>query len=229
MSKLPDVMQNIVVSDLGDEIVVYNPGNDMAHCLGKIGAVVFRACQQQVSEEQLARELTELGVSDPTAAIAESVLMLYEARLALMAPPTKEFNRRKFLAAAGAAAAVPVVMSVMAPKPANAASCQNCNIIGAGCNNCPECVDCGVGCPLGCGGGTTTCCFEYTYIAANGPAGQCRRDEHTGSHACRNRTVIFSCTASRNAVIGQPDFTNYYCCCCDNPAGTATVTFASCC
>lgn len=133
---------DLVVEELGDELLVYDLTNDRAHSLSATAARVWRACDGSTTVEDLGaghdldpdtvrRSLDELG----TCALLDSGI-----------PSNGGATRRELtlrVAKVGAvAAAAPLIVSVLAPTPSQAATppteefCQSINVTGHGCGEC---------------------------------------------------------------------------------------------
>lgn len=214
---LPKIANQLIVTKLDEELLVYNTKTEKATCLSSVGMRVFQACQGELSEEQLDVELRSLGSNDVAATIEETIVALREEGvLAAHEAATSGFDRRRFLAAAGAAAAMPVVLSALAPRPAYALSCVNCDL-NLVTNTPLDCTDCGKKCPPGAScANITTCNFEYVYNPANDGAGNPCQSEGSGIFRCRATGGVFapSCNTVRGTVIGSAIGTRYYCCVC---------------
>ncbi len=209
-----------------DELLVYTPGNETAHCLGSIGKVVFEACQAGTSPADLVAELKARGIDEAELAMHGALDELAEKGLveAIEQPPAA-FDRRKFLSWSSKAAASVVVMSALAPRPAEAATCDTCKLNP---DNTPiNCNRCGNPCTLNPGdpcGGVAICCFEYVLnVTLNGGAsGNCFGNEGSGIYRCRGGSVVttrfrYDCGQARDNLInnlGGGDFDLYYCCSC---------------
>ena len=125
----------LVVRDLADEVVVYDQERHEAHCLNSTAATVFRNADGRRSVSDLA---LLLGADGPGAeALVEMALgQLGEARLLESGPsfasepglPRRDAMRRVGLAAA---VLLPLVTSILAPTPAEAAA--TCVVGDAGC------------------------------------------------------------------------------------------------
>jgi hypothetical protein len=125
----------LVVRDLADEVVVYDKERHEAHCLNGTAATVFRNADGQRSVSDLA---VLLGADGPGAeGLVEMALgQLGEARLLEGDPspvserglPRRDAIRRVGL---GAAILLPLVTSILAPTPAEAAA--TCVVGDAGC------------------------------------------------------------------------------------------------
>lgn len=122
----------LLVEELGDELMVYDQRDDQVHCLGPTARSVWHACDGKTSVEQLGRALSlEHGVVDR--ALGE-----LEACGLLDGEATDGVTRREAgvrLAKMGAAAAsAPLIYSIAAPAPALAVSPLFCQSLGtAGC------------------------------------------------------------------------------------------------
>ncbi|MGE3807263.1 MAG: PqqD family protein [Gemmataceae bacterium] len=111
---------DVVVRELADETLIYIPETHQAHCLNKSAALVWRHCDGKTSRAELARLLAgELKIAADLQLVDVALHDLEEAKLLL--PGTRatprSFSRRDALAKLGAGlAALPVVMSIVAPE-----------------------------------------------------------------------------------------------------------------
>lgn len=157
--------EGLLARDLGDEVVVYDLESHHSHWLNRTAALVWRACDGHRSVEaipaQVGRELRRPADED---LVRYTLRRLRDARL--LGRGTREattLTRRQLARWIGHSALLPVVISLLAPKPSEAATCE------AGCPTC----NCS-GQPNG-----TTCWngFDCTsYVCCNGsclPAGPC--------------------------------------------------------
>ena len=119
--------QGLVVTEVMGEVLVYDLERHRAHCLNAAAAVVFRHCDGTRTVAQLATLLArEMGV----AADADHVRVALRAldRVHLLrhagspAPTAGRLTRRELVRRLGVAAALPIVTSVLAPTPAEAAA-----------------------------------------------------------------------------------------------------------
>lgn len=111
---------HLIVQELGDELVIFNRETKTAHMLNPEAAAVYRAAAGGTSIEDLAGVIeggnAEQRVAAATLAISElATVGVVDGTL----PPV---SRRSLLRTIGAAAAVPTVISILAPTPAAAAS-----------------------------------------------------------------------------------------------------------
>lgn len=157
--------QGLLARGLGDEVVVYDLESHHSHCLNRTAALVWRACDGQRSvgaiAAQVGRKLRRPADED---LVRYTLRRLSDARL--LDPGTREtatLTRRQLARRIGQAALLPVVISLLAPKPSEAVTCE------AGCPTC----DCSVA-----GNGTT--CWNgvdcSSYVCCNGscvPPGPC--------------------------------------------------------
>ncbi len=120
----------LVVRDLADEVVVYDTERHEAHCLNRTAAVVFRHADGHRDVSDLAALLSADGAPGAEGFVEMALGQLGEARLLESAPPSiskpglarRDAMRRVGL---GAAVLLPLVTSVLAPSPAEAAAtCQ---------------------------------------------------------------------------------------------------------
>jgi hypothetical protein len=148
-----------VVQDLGDEVLVYDRDRDVAHCLSPAAAAVWRRCDGQHDAAELAADvLAELGAKS---------LLAGEPALGMRRLSRREAIGR--LASLGAAvAATPLIVSVVAPSPAQASSTA-CGLPGEPCTNSGQAPGGCCGSEALCAGGV--CCIKQGG-ACTGP-GQC--------------------------------------------------------
>lgn len=188
---LPKIVSHAVVTEVANELLVYDAKTQTAHCLGEIGLIVFKSCQQSSTRQEALAALQALSLADAEAVLEETLSLLAEKSL-LENSDSKGFDRRRFLAAAGVAVALPVVASVLAPLPSQAVSCVDCQVDGA--LQPLSCATCGNNCPAAGCGGTSRCCFEYRIISANPVgAGACRGA--SGGAGGQEGIGIYSCRA----------------------------------
>jgi DNA-binding MarR family transcriptional regulator len=148
---------DLIVEELGDEVLLYDTKTDRAHSLSPEAARVWRACNGQTPVEQLS---SRLGLDQETVdrALAElDSCELLDVRPSIVADGTTRREVTLRLAKVGAAAAAaPLIVSVVAPAPAMAvtlAQCLNQSIRDSnncgnntGCHNlgcccCTNCID----------------------------------------------------------------------------------------
>ncbi len=120
----------LIVEELPDELLVYDRRRKHAHCLNRTAAMVWRRCDGVTSLEAMVGELEAAGISEGRTA---ALLALDELERAQLLAPAEAplravgYSRRRMLKnlgiAAGAAIAIPVVQSIVAPSVAEAASC----------------------------------------------------------------------------------------------------------
>jgi len=139
--RLPQArIDDLVIRELDDETLVYDMVRDRAHCLNRTAALVWSQCDGKTTAKEAAGTLR----SEFTVPVDEDVVWLAVKQLEqfhLIEPRGKSplVSRRKLmLKYAPAALALPVIMSISAPTPAQSGSCG------------------GVGAP--CGGQNPPCC-----------------------------------------------------------------------
>ena len=135
--------ERLVVQELPDETLVYDLDRDRAHCLNQTAAFVWRSCDGRATTKEIA---IALGV-DAGRPVDEKLVWLAIEQLARhhLLEDIPQFpeqlsgmKRREVIRALGlsAAVALPLVASIVAPTPAQAATC-----LGAGqpCTSGLEC------------------------------------------------------------------------------------------
>jgi hypothetical protein len=132
----------LVIQTLSDETLVYDLDRDLAHCLNPTAASVWRRCDGSRTTKQIARSLSadlRQPVEEKVVRLALDQLsrhhLLVEGRL-----PSRmsALSRREIIRvlATTAVVALPVVASIVAPRPANAVSCGSS---GAPCSISADC------------------------------------------------------------------------------------------
>jgi hypothetical protein len=139
----------LVIHDLPNEVLVYDCERDQAHCLNRTAALVWRACDGKLAPDEIARKLTaELGgpISEEMVLLALAQLEKFHLleRSEVYWPPYAAIPRRHMVRtlAGAAAVALPLITTIVAPTPAQAATCIPPN---APCNPSVFCCS-----PLGC-------------------------------------------------------------------------------
>ena len=140
--------QGLVVQELADEVLMYDLKRHKAHCLNRTAAFVWNHCDGQTTVDEIAKLMAtewDTPVSEDAVWVSIDKLSkadLLEERVAL--PPAKAgLSRRSAMRQLGFGAmlAVPVVMSLVSPPAAQAASvpvaCQSC-IKHDAVTNCPS-------------------------------------------------------------------------------------------
>ena len=115
MSLTPATRADLIVSDLGDETLVFDPRSNAVHTLSPFAASVFRRCgAQDASSIATALNVTRSDVEAAVDSLSSaSLLNTGLSRRSLM---------RAGVVAAGTVVAVPLVTSVLAPAAASAIS-----------------------------------------------------------------------------------------------------------
>lgn len=143
--------EDLVTRELPDEELVYDLKTHQAHCLNKSASAVWKQCDGQKTIEEIARLLQQetnelISTSLVQAALhqlSKANLLEQQAAFAVEKPNQlrREILRRMGL---GAAAAIPLVTSIIAPLTAQAMSCVvtgsigNCTAVGGNdcCSTC---------------------------------------------------------------------------------------------
>ena len=145
VTRLPQaVTENLVIRELEDETLVYDTERDEAHCLNHSAALVWKHCDGKTTATQAARHLQrELGASVDADFVWLAVKQLGKSHLVEAEHRSPSFSRRELvLKYAPAALALPVIMSVNAPTPAQSASCGGQSAPCGAPGNLPCCPGC---------------------------------------------------------------------------------------
>lgn len=117
---------DLLVEKVGDETIIYDGERQLAHSLNRSASIVWQNSDGEHSVPQLAQLVgTELGI-EPNDSIVEYALdKLADAKLLDTTEVSRRDVVRRMTLAGAAALALPVVLSVVAPTEAMAASGQN--------------------------------------------------------------------------------------------------------
>jgi coenzyme PQQ synthesis protein D (PqqD) len=122
--------EHLVIKEAADELLIYDRERDTAHCLNQTAALVWRYCDGKRSVTAITNRISQ----DLRAPVDENIVWYAVEQLGRdhllqerLTPPSliAGMNRREMIRALGLAAvvAVPVVTSIVAPTPAQAATC----------------------------------------------------------------------------------------------------------
>ncbi len=120
---------DLVISELDDETLVYDLERDEAHCLNQTAALVWKRCDGKTTVGEMASLLQkQLRGSVDVEIVWLALKQLQRSHLidksAASAAGLRSVSRRRLLLKyAPAALALPVIMSIVAPTPAAGASC----------------------------------------------------------------------------------------------------------
>lgn len=143
MKQFPIARQkDLIVEELPDEVLVYDLNTDKAHCLNRMSALIWKNCDGEKSEGEIA-QLLEQELESP---VSLQVVMLGLQELAARGLLQEDeaialrpqLSRRRLIQHLGlsAAIALPVIMSISAPAAAGAGSVTDpciANPRGIGC------------------------------------------------------------------------------------------------
>src|SRR5262245_25053151 len=137
----------LVVKELPEEVLVYDLERHRAHCLNPAAAAVFRSCDGERTVGEIARILRrETGAPADEAWVHLALDRLAKADLleerGKATRARRGVSRRDVLkkAGVGLAAALPIVTSIVAPTPVEAAAtcvqcCSGPKPVGTPCGN----------------------------------------------------------------------------------------------
>ena len=116
---------NLVIRELDDETLVFDMERDEAHCLNQTAALVWKHCDGRTTVEQAAHSLqSKLEVPVGADVVWLAVKQLQHFHLVESTAKAPSVSRRNLvLKYAPAALALPVIMSITAPTPAQSATC----------------------------------------------------------------------------------------------------------
>ena len=126
ITRLPRARHDgIIIRELDDETLVYDTEADKAHCLNRTASVVWKQCDGITTAREAAKSLSRvLGVSIGEDVIWLAVKQLRRFQLVELGAKSPSLSRRSLvLKYAPLALALPVIISINAPTPAQAVSC----------------------------------------------------------------------------------------------------------
>ena len=133
----------LIIHHLPDEVLVYDLDRDRAHCLNQTAAFVWQRCDGRKSAAEIAEALHQRTNAEVDEKIVWLAIEQLDRSHLLAVSPARpaglgNMNRREVIRALGITAAVtiPVVASIVAPTPAQAATCLP---IGAACSAAAQC------------------------------------------------------------------------------------------
>jgi hypothetical protein len=173
---------DLIIEELGDEVLIYDTTIDRGHSLSPDAARVWRACNGKTPVDELS---SRLGLDQETVDLALAELdrcELLEVKPSIVADGSTRREVTLKLAKVGAAAtAAPLILSAVAPTPAMAVTLAQCLQAGIqagndcggsepsggcksiGCCCCPNCLSQAMdpGPPAStCVSGHTKCCVD---------------------------------------------------------------------
>lgn len=142
--------EGLVIQELPDEVLVYDRERDKAHCLNQTAALVWGYCDGNTTVPTMARHLERDLKTD---SVDEKIVWFALNQLSKdhllddgFVPPAmlSGMSRRQMVRVMGVAAviALPLVTSIIAPTPAQAATCLT---TGSSCSSGSQC--CSNQCP----------------------------------------------------------------------------------
>ena len=189
--------EDLIVEELGDEVLIYDSRIDKGHCLSPDAARVWRRCDGKTPLEGL---VAQLGL---TSERVESALdELDRCDLLEGEGDTRRELGIKVVKAGAAVAATPLIVSVLAPTPAMATTLAACLVFSrddcgnaAGCGSIPGCCCCtpvlnrpfppGGPCDQNAPAADQQC---KTCVTCVNDAALCKFYGHGNNSSCSNRT-----------------------------------------
>lgn len=145
MEKMPQARRSgLIIQEVDGEVLIYDQATDKAHCLNQTAAQVWKYCDGETSITDtcsaLSREL-ETPISEKVVWYAVDQFAKDNLLEKNITPPAfiiAGMNRRQMVRTLGLAAvvAIPLVTSIVAPTPAQAATCLPS---GSSCGTSAQC------------------------------------------------------------------------------------------
>lgn len=129
----------LIESDLAGDVVVYDTRADRVHCLNSSAAALWRLCDGNRGPEALSQAL---GIDDVEIVwhglrqLGEQGLLVGTVPDRKPEPVSRRDALRKIVIGGAIGFAVPTVISIIAPAPADAASCKS---LGQACTSAAQC------------------------------------------------------------------------------------------
>jgi hypothetical protein len=145
MEKMPQARRaGLIVQEVDSEILIYDQDTNKAHCLNQTAAKVWKYCDGETTLAEACNALScdlETPVDEKLVWYAIDQFSkdnLLEKSIEPQAFIIAGMNRRQLVRTLGLAAviAVPLVTSIVAPTPVQAATCK---VSGAACTGSAEC------------------------------------------------------------------------------------------
>jgi hypothetical protein len=130
--KLPKIRRDLLVQDLNDEVLIYDTNIDKSYCLNSTAKTVFNACNGKNTLEDLKQDLPEDIIFLSLDELKKNNLIQDD-----YVSPFVGIDRREVIKKVGFAtmAALPIIISLTAPKAIQAAS-----TCGLGCGQASDCA-----------------------------------------------------------------------------------------
>jgi hypothetical protein len=184
--------RDLIVEELGEELLIYDIEADRGHCLSRTASRVWQRCDGRTPADSMSAQLDvdADAIGRALEQLAACGLLESPPELSLDAVQSGGTTRRevatKFVKAGAVAAAAPLIVSVAAPTPAQAQTAAFCAQFNSdmGCGTCQQ-NDCCCCTPAGGAGklcvpptteGVGICCAEFgedTVFAAGCPTNSC--------------------------------------------------------
>ena len=159
--------EDLIVEELGEELLVYDTKADRGHSLSPEAARVWRRCDGRTPTGGLSAQL-DLDIESVKRALEElESCELLEAPAETGLGQTRRELSVKMVKTAGAVAAAPMILSVAAPTPAMAVTVAFCAQFSSG--NC--------GANTGCSSTVGCCCCTPPLHEPYPPGGPCDLNE----------------------------------------------------
>ena len=136
--------KGLVTKEVGSELLIYDRARDRAHCLNESAAAVWRRCDGQATPADIARSITkqhDVPVDEAMVCLALAQLRRRHLLKPFGSPTVRArstLTRREAIRrfGIGAAVAVPLIVTIVAPFPGQAGSCRG---VGATCGTGSQC------------------------------------------------------------------------------------------
>jgi Coenzyme PQQ synthesis protein D (PqqD) len=143
--------EKLVVREFANELLVYDKERHEAHCLNRTAALVWKHCDGHTSVEEISHHLAAETGGDGRTTVDERLVWYalnqfkrdhlleneLEVPAGVLASMNGGLNRRQVMRVLGISiVALPLVTSMIAPTPAQAATCR---APGAACTTSAQC------------------------------------------------------------------------------------------
>lgn len=213
MNKLPKIRENLLVQDLKDEVLIFDPGTNKSYCLNSTAKIVFNHCDG-------VKTFADLRISDEMIYFTLDELRKQNLIESDYASPFAGMNRREAVRRVGLASmvALPLISSLTAPRAAQAASqtfAPGSRVVNESCNTSTDCEQALARNCVSVRGQSSTgraCCLDGTssptFITGGDPNGGVATPyasqaacESAASRQCCSRQINCQCTSNGNGTV----------------------------
>jgi Coenzyme PQQ synthesis protein D (PqqD) len=205
----PKALEVSVHQRVGDEVVVFDPRSNVAHCLNPTAYRILTLCDGTKSPSEISLHFQDIPFGSALELVELTLSKLSQKKLLQSSSATPKLISRRQILQWKAAALLPVITSVLMSAPASAMSCIDKNTCKSSTSNCGQvCKDNGSNKKC-----ERICAWELT---KDKKGDNCSEDK-LGKFDCDKADQPFAvnCNTARALVANGG---KYYCCVCPQKA-----------